>query len=129
VTGKRGTPRRPPAKKTAAKPKTAAKKPGAKTTTRKPAAGAVLLGVNRELAALKKLDKDLAIGALAATAKALAREIDDPDNSPTSKATCARALADTLTALRDMAPKNRAQDGVDELRDRRAARRAGSAGT
>jgi hypothetical protein len=129
VTGKRGTPRKPPATKAPAKPKAAPKKPASKASTGKPATGAVLLGVNREIAKLKKLDKDLATGALAATAQALARDIDSADTSPTSKATCARALADTLTALRDMAPQARAQDGVDELRDRRAARRAGSAGT
>jgi hypothetical protein len=119
VTGQRGTKRRPPAKKAAEKKKPAASKP----------IGAVLAGVNRELAALKKLDKDLANGALAATAQALAREIDNADTSPTSKATCARALADTMTALRAMAPKSRPQDGVDELRDRRDARRAGRAAT
>lgn len=143
MTSKRGAARRRPAKKTAAATaaatakkaaaKSAAppkKKPAArKPATPKPAVGAVLAGVNREIATLKKLDKDLANGALAATAQALAREIDNADNSSTSKATCARALADTLTALRAMAPKSRPKDGVDELHDRRVARRAGRAAT
>lgn len=85
--------------------------------------GTVVEAVGRDLAALG--DDALAESALAAAALALARELDDPSNSATSKSMCARALLDTLNRLRELAPEDEEEDGVDELRARRAARLAG----
>lgn len=62
-------------------------------------------------------------GALAATALALAAELDDPENSATSKSMCARALTETLEKLRAMAPAERPKvSKLDELRARRESR-------
>jgi hypothetical protein len=67
---------------------------------------------------------ELAQGALAASALALAREIDTPGNSATSKSMCAKALLDTLDRLRELAPSDAGDDRLDELATRRAARTA-----
>lgn len=66
---------------------------------------------------------DLAHGALAASALALAAEMDDPENSATSKSMCARALHDALEQLRELAPPKRETDDVDDLEAKRAKRR------
>jgi hypothetical protein len=63
--------------------------------------------------------------ALAASALALARELDDQGNSATSKAACVRSLLETLDRLGGLCP---ARDALEELVARRAARRAGNAG-
>ena len=63
---------------------------------------------------------------LAASALALARELDVAGNSATSKAMCARALAETLEKLRDRMPDEEEVDKVDDLSARRAKRRSGS---
>ncbi len=65
---------------------------------------------------------------LAAVALALARELEDPFNSATSKSMCAKALMDALAALRALAPPNREADGVDDIAERRARRRAAVGG-
>ena len=64
---------------------------------------------------------------LAMAALALAREIDAPTNSATSKSMCARSLLDTLDRLRELTPPAQEADGLDDLARRRLARRAGSA--
>jgi hypothetical protein len=69
-------------------------------------------------------------GALAASALELARQMDAPDNSATSKSMCAKALFDVVTRLAEMAPPKREEDRIDELGARRANRRSkGVAGT
>lgn len=131
MTGNRGTPRRPAAKKTRAK-KATPNKPPPKKKPAKPRTptGPVLAAVKRDLAAIAKTDKELAAGALAASAQQLAREMDNKENSATSKAACARALVDTMAQLRALAPKRANKDVVDDLSDRRRARRlAGRAET
>ena len=80
--------------------------------------------VRRDLALLAKRDPVLAKGALAASALALAAEIDDAGNSATSKSMCARALMDTMTRLRELAPVDEASDRLDELSARRGRRKA-----
>lgn len=65
---------------------------------------------------------DLAGSTLAASALALAAELDKPGNSATSKSMCARALNETLEKLRAQVPEAPADDSVDELAARRAAR-------
>lgn len=80
----------------------------------------VVEATKRDLAELG----DLADSALAASALALARELDDDSNSATSKSMCARALKETLDRLRELAPPKREADGVDELKAERERRRA-----
>lgn len=77
--------------------------------------------VQRDLA---RLPRDLAESALAASALALADEIDGA-NSATSKSMCARALHDALRELRELAPAEEVADEVDELAKRRSDRRKG----
>lgn len=85
--------------------------------------------LERELAALAKRDKQLAESALAASALRLAEELDDPDNSATSKSMCARALTETMDRLRELAPDEEKKDSLDELSRRRETRIARSAAT
>lgn len=87
----------------------------------RPAEGDVVAAVRRDLAAFG----DLADSALGASALALARELDEPGNSATSKSNCAKALIETLDRLRELAPPpEEARDQLDDLSARRAARRA-----
>jgi hypothetical protein len=78
--------------------------------------------VEREVKGLGKFRDS----ALAATALALAAEIDDPDNSATSKSMCAKALNETMAALHALAPAKREPDGIDEVTSRRVQRRRSS---
>lgn len=79
--------------------------------------------VESDLKRLAKRDPVLASSALAATALALAAEIDG-DNSATSKSMCARALNETLKELWEQAPPTEESDGLDDLAARRAKRRS-----
>jgi hypothetical protein len=88
----------------------------------------VVKAVEHDIKALAKLKPELAKSALAASALALAAEIDKPSNSATSKSMCARALLDTLDRLRGLAPDGDQKDKLDELSTRRAARIAGRPG-
>ena len=77
---------------------------------------------------LDRLGGEARESALAATALALAAEIDDAGNSATSKSMCARALNETLERLRALAPDEKPRvSKLDELRQRRN-RAQGSAG-
>jgi hypothetical protein len=89
----------------------------------------VVASVKRDLAALAKLDPDLAQSALAASALVLARQLDNSKTSATSKSMCARTLLDTLDRLRELAPEEQEDDQLDQLSARRAARIAGRAAT
>lgn len=84
----------------------------------------VVAAVEKELAALRKRDKDLADSATAAGALAMAFELDNPHNSATSKSMCRKQLAEALEELRDRAPAEKKGDSVDDLADRRKERRA-----
>jgi hypothetical protein len=84
----------------------------------------VLEAVERDLA---EMDSRIS-AALAASARALARELDNKKNSATSKSMCARALIDTLDRLRELAPPKEENDQLDDLTARREARRAGASG-
>lgn len=64
---------------------------------------------------------------LAASALALAREMDDPDNSATSKSMCARSLIETMERLFSLEPPKKENDRLDELSDLRTKRLAGRA--
>jgi hypothetical protein len=76
-------------------------------------------GVKRDLAAWPSMQDS----ALAATALALAAELDNPNNSATSKSMCARALTETMDRLRELAPPVKEADKLDELNGRRAKRK------
>ena len=80
----------------------------------------VVGSVEREL---EELGSD---GALAATALAMAREIDG-ENSATSKSMCAKVLMDVLGQIRALAPPKKQEDRVDEIAKRREKRVARSA--
>ena len=63
--------------------------------------------------------------ALAASAMALARAIDDEENSATSRSLCAGRLAEALDRLRELNPPQEGATPLDEIqarRDRRLAR-------
>lgn len=83
----------------------------------------VVEAVKRDLESLRERDEKLADSALAASAMALARELD-AQNSATSKSMCAKALIETLDRLAELAPPAKEADRVDDLASRRAARRA-----
>lgn len=90
----------------------------------------VVEAVHRDLAALRARSPELADSAMAAAAAALAAEIDDPDNSATSKSMCARALSDIFEQLRSLTPAEEPkEDRLVNLAARREARRARSAAT
>jgi hypothetical protein len=72
---------------------------------------------------LKAFPADLARSTLAESALALARELDSPENSATSKSMCARALLDTMNRLRELAPPPEQKDRLDDLSARRQQRK------
>ena len=82
----------------------------------------VLAAVNRDLKRIAAADKALGEGALAESARVLARELDKPNNSATSKSMCARALTEVLNRLRELKAPATKGDRVDELEARRAKR-------
>ncbi len=63
-------------------------------------------------------------GALAATALAVAGEIDNPKNSATSKSMLARGLVAAINTLFALTPEERPDDGIDQLATARAKRLA-----
>lgn len=87
----------------------------------------VIDGVERDLAEIAERDEELAKSTLAGVAIRLALELDHPYNSATSKGQCAKALNETMDRLRELAPEEEANDGVDDLAARRKARLEGGA--
>lgn len=110
-----------PAKKPRMATSAAAKKP-----VRRASAGPVLRATRRDIAALRKLDADLADSALAAIAVALAKEIDVA-KSGTLRSMCARELREVLSELRALTPAQKENDDLDVIRASRAERRANAA--
>jgi hypothetical protein len=86
----------------------------------------VVAAVRRDLAEVASVDPELARSGLAATALALAKQLDNP-NSATSMSMCANALRDTLAALRERVPTQQAADGVSGLAERARLKLAGDA--
>lgn len=84
-------------------------------------------GVEADLADLRTRSTELADSAFAGSAMTLAYEIDNPFNSATSKAMCAKALLDLMNRLRELAPPEEKRDGLDDLATRRAKRLNGGA--
>ena len=77
----------------------------------------VVDAVTRELEALSAQES-----ALGAAALVLAEQLDDPENSATSKSMCAKELAATLREIRALAPPKKQEDRVDEFAKRRELR-------
>jgi hypothetical protein len=84
----------------------------------------VVDAVEADLRRIAERDPELVRSGLAATAFALARDLDNPKNSATSKSMCAKALSDVLDRLLELAPEAPKKDKIDDLSARRAARRA-----
>lgn len=112
------TTRKAPAKALASKRPARSRSAAPKT----PPVRSVTASVEADLAAVAKQDKALATGALAALALSMARQLDDPGNSATSKSMCARVLLDTMSRLRELTPEAEEADGVDDLQKRRQKR-------
>lgn len=72
---------------------------------------------------LGKLPSDLETGALAASALALARELDS-DSSATSKSMCAKAHLEILTKLRELAPPAQKKGKLYDINEGRSSRLA-----
>jgi hypothetical protein len=84
----------------------------------------VVGALERELAVMGVAAGD---STLAASALALAGELDSAGNSATSKSMCAKALLDVMNRLRELTPEV-STDGLDDLASRRDRRRAKAAG-
>jgi hypothetical protein len=77
-----------------------------------------------DLALIREVDPTLADSAIAATAVRMAYELEDPYNSATSKAQCAKALAECMGRLWDQVPEKPKEDVVARIQAERASRRA-----
>lgn len=84
----------------------------------------VIDAIEREIESWRGLAPLVADSTYAATAVALAYEVEDPWNSATSKAYCAKELRETMTLLRAMLPVAEKKDGINELERRREERLA-----
>lgn len=80
--------------------------------------------VRRELAAIAKRQPAVAESMLAGAALELARQLDSPKNSATSKSMCARALIEVRDKLYELAPPEPKADAVDKLVTRHSKRRS-----
>lgn len=89
--------------------------------------GPVEQAVTDDIALFAVVGSQLANSTLAASALALARELDAPRNSATSKSMCSKELREIMDRLRELAPVDKESDVVDELRARRKARVANRA--
>lgn len=85
----------------------------------------VIEAVERDIAEIAKRDQGLAESGMAAAALRMAYELENPWNSATSKAQCAKSLCELLEALLERAPEAPKKDGVDALSTERANRREG----
>ena len=84
----------------------------------------VIDAARRDLEALARRSPELAESALAASAVAMAFELEHPFNSATAKSMCARALREALRELRELAPAEEVKDGIDKIAEQAAKRRA-----
>lgn len=82
----------------------------------------VIQAVENDIAEIGRRAPALVKTGLAATALALAYELDHPGNSATSKSMCAKALNETTEKLIALAPAEAAKDGLDELAAKRTER-------
>jgi hypothetical protein len=101
--------------------------PVTRASGRRPRLGLVAEAVTRDLRAIYEVAPELGSSGLAALALSLAREMDNPGNSATSKSMCARALQEALKELRSLVPEKPEGDALDDIVARRAERRSGVA--
>ncbi len=106
---------------TQAKPESIVDVKSPQSAPTEPDASPTVAAVQRDLAAIRKRYKRLADSGRAASALALAREMDS-ESSATSNSMCARALNETLAELEALAPPEAQKDGLDDLSTRRAKR-------
>jgi hypothetical protein len=90
------------------------------------AGGSVVEAVQADLADLAKRDPDLARSSRAASALVLARELDSPRNSATSKSMCSKALSEAMDRLLELAPPEEEKGRLDEISAEREKRRSGT---
>ena len=83
--------------------------------------------VEAELAAMDKRLPGVSSSVVAASALALAFELDDPGNSATSKSMCAKELREHMAALEARLPPAKTSDAVDDLERKRKKRQAAAA--
>lgn len=81
--------------------------------------------VERDIAQIAKRDCGLAESGMAAAALRMAYELENPWNSATSKAQCAKSLRELLETLLERAPEVPKKDDIDSLGAERNARRQG----
>jgi hypothetical protein len=104
------------------KPRPRARK---RSASRTPSPPKELSTVDRVRSDLKEMGPELENSALAGAALTLAADLDNPRNSATSHAMCAKALLDVMAQLRELAPPKKAKDAIDKIRakdDRRRSR-------
>jgi hypothetical protein len=77
---------------------------------------------------LRDLPDDLREGLLAATLLELARQLDSPDNSLTSKSAAAAQVLALWNRLRELAPAEEEADAVTDIQRRAALTLAGVPG-
>jgi hypothetical protein len=87
--------------------------------------GSVVAAVGRDLEEIRQRAPEVADSALAASAVALAYEIDKASNSATSKSMCARAMHEALDKLRELTPPKQEDDRIDNLASSARLRLAG----
>jgi hypothetical protein len=80
----------------------------------------VKAGVENDLAAIAKRWPGVWRTALAAQAVELAKQLDSPENSATSKSMCARSLTETMDRINELAPEERKGDRLDDIKGKRA---------
>ena len=74
-----------------------------------------------ELEQLAERVPGIADGAVAATALALAKKLDNPETSASAAASCGRVILGALEDLRALAPsEDDKPDGLDAIRNRHA---------
>jgi hypothetical protein len=80
-----------------------------------------------DVAKIRERDRAVGESVVAATMLAMAQEVDDPFNSATSKAQCAKELRQAFESLLEQSPEPPAEEGdLERLRRARAARREAS---
>lgn len=76
----------------------------------------VIDAIDNELAGLREHAPEIADSALAAAARALAYELENPYNSLTSKSQATKELRDGMDRLRELVPDDSEEDAIDGLR-------------
>lgn len=85
----------------------------------------VVESVERDLERWEKRRPGVAGSALAALVLRLAARVDDPATSATAASYCANAMNTLLDRIESSLPPEETSDSLDELKARRAKRRAG----